>query len=47
MRLSAGAFQAGAGVQTDKTADALKEFFNELNGMLEPIPEEELTKARK
>lgn len=46
MRLSAGAFQAGAGVQTDKTADALKEFFNELNGMLEPIPEEELTKAR-
>jgi zinc protease len=36
MRLSAGAFQAGAGVQTDKTAEALKEFFNELNGILKP-----------
>jgi predicted Zn-dependent peptidase len=46
MRLSAGAFQAGAGVQTDKTAEALKEFFNELNGILQPIPEEELAKAK-
>jgi zinc protease len=46
MRLSAGAFQAGAGVQTDKTAEALKEFFSELNGILKPVPEEELTKAK-
>ncbi len=46
MRVSAGAFQAGAGVQTDKTAEALKEFFNELNGILKPVPEEELTKAK-
>ena len=46
MRLSAGAFQAGAGVQTDKTAEALKEFFNELNGILKPVPEEELAKAK-
>jgi zinc protease len=46
MRLSAGAFQAGAGVQTDKTAEALKEFFNELNGILQPVPEEELAKAK-
>jgi predicted Zn-dependent peptidase len=46
MRLSAGAFQAGAGVQTDKTAEALKEFFNELNGILQPVPEEELNKAK-
>ena len=46
MRLSAGAFQAGAGVQTDKTAEALKEFFNELTGILKPIPDEELTKAK-
>jgi predicted Zn-dependent peptidase len=46
MRLSAGAFQAGAGVQTDKTAEALKEFFNELNGILKPVPEDELTKAK-
>jgi predicted Zn-dependent peptidase len=46
MRLSAGAFQAGAGVQTDKTAEALREFFNELTGILEPIPEDELNKAK-
>ena len=46
MRLSAGPFLAAAGVQTDKTADALKEFFNELNGILTPVPAEELAKAR-
>jgi zinc protease len=46
MRLSAGAFQAGAGVQTDKTADALREFFNELNGIIKPVGAEELSKAK-
>jgi len=46
MRLSAGPFVAAAGVQTDKTADALREFFNELNGMLTPVPAEELNKAK-
>ena len=46
MRRAAGPFQAGAGVQTDKTADALKEFFNELNGMMKPIPTDELEKAK-
>ena len=46
MRLSAGPFLASAGVQTDKTADALKEFFNELNGILTPVPPDELAKAR-
>ena len=46
MRLSAGPFLAAAGVQTDKTADALREFFNELNGILTPVPAEELTKAK-
>ena len=46
MRLSAGAFQAGAGVQTDKTAEALREFFNELNGISKPVAAEELTKAK-
>ena len=45
-RLSAGPFFATAGVQSDKTAEALKEFFNELNGMLEPVPAEELNKAK-
>jgi predicted Zn-dependent peptidase len=46
MRLSAGPFFASAGVQTDKTADALREFFNELNGMLKPVPADELNKAK-
>jgi zinc protease len=46
MRLSAGPFVAAAGVQTDKTADALREFFNELNGILTLVPAEELNKAK-
>jgi len=46
MRLSPGPFFASAGVQTDKTAEALKEFFNELNGMSKPVGAEELTKAK-
>jgi zinc protease len=46
MRTSAGPFVAAAGVQTDKTADALKEFFNELNGILKLVPAEELARAK-
>jgi predicted Zn-dependent peptidase len=46
MRLSAGAFQAGAGVQTDKTADALREFFKELKNIAAPVGAEELAKAK-
>ena len=46
MRLSAGAFQAGAGVQTDKTADSLREFFKELKGIGAPVSEAELAKAK-
>jgi predicted Zn-dependent peptidase len=46
MRAGAGPFFAAAGVQTDKTADALKEFFNELNGILKPVPADELTRAK-
>ena len=46
MRLSAGAFYAAAGVQTDKTADALKEFFIELANIHQPVPSAELEKAR-
>ena len=45
-RISPGAFSARAGVQTDKTAEALKEFFNEFTGILKPIPGEELDKAK-
>jgi predicted Zn-dependent peptidase len=46
MRLSAGSFVAGAGVQTDKTSEALREFFNELTGIAKPVGAEELTKAK-
>ena len=46
MRGGAGPFFAAAGVQTDKTADALKEFFNELNAILKPVPAEELARAK-
>jgi predicted Zn-dependent peptidase len=46
MRLSAGPFSARANVQTDKTSEALREFFNELHAITMPIPAEELEKAR-
>lgn len=45
-RLSAGSFSARAGVQTDKTADALREFFNEFAGIVKPIPGDEIDKAK-
>src|SRR4026208_1462439 len=35
-----------AGVQTDKTSEALKEFFNELNGILQAVPADELARAK-
>jgi zinc protease len=46
MREAAGPFYAAAGVQTDKTSESLTEFFKELNGILKPVPEEELTRAK-
>ncbi len=46
MRASAGPFSAGAGVQTDKTGEALKEFFNELNAIRQAVPAEELARAK-
>jgi zinc protease len=46
MRAQAGPFFAAAGVQTDKTAESLQEFFNELNGILQPIPGDELARAK-
>jgi predicted Zn-dependent peptidase len=46
MRLSAGPFYAAAGVQTDKTAEALNEFFIELARIHEPVPGPELDKAK-
>lgn len=46
MRRSAGPFSAMAGVQTDKTAEALKEFFNELTAILTPVPADELDRFK-
>ena len=46
MRKSAGPFLAAAPVQTDKTAEAIKEFFVELDGILALIPPAELEKAK-
>jgi zinc protease len=46
MRLSAGPFVAGGGVQTDKTAEAVREFFNELDAIQKPIGADELAKAK-
>ena len=46
MRLAPGPFFAGAGIQTDKTSDALREFFNELSAIGSPVNAEELTKAK-
>jgi predicted Zn-dependent peptidase len=46
MRASAGPFYAEAGVQTDKTSEALTEFFKELDRIRAPIPADELEKAK-
>ena len=46
MRASAGPFYASAGVQTDKTSEALKEFFKELDGIRKTISPEEVDKAK-
>lgn len=46
MRRAPGPFYATAGVQTDKTADALREFFNELQGILPKVSADELEKAK-
>ncbi len=46
MRRGAGPFYAAAGVQTDKTAAALTEFFKELDAIRKPIPAEEVEKAK-
>ena len=42
----AGPFTASSDVQTDVTAPALTEFFNELTAIGQPVPDEERTKAR-
>jgi zinc protease len=46
MRAEAGPFFATAGVQSDKTSEALKEFFVELEAILKPVPADELARAK-
>jgi predicted Zn-dependent peptidase len=46
MRLYAGPFTARSSVQTEVTDKALVEFFKELNGILKPVPNEELSRAK-
>lgn len=46
MRRSAGPFFATAGVQTDKTAESVREVFNEFAAMQRPVPFDELARAR-
>jgi zinc protease len=46
MRIGAGPFVAAAAVQTDQTAAALTEFFNELNGIHGTVPPDELARAK-
>jgi predicted Zn-dependent peptidase len=46
MRREPGPVFAYAGVQTDKTADALREFFNELEAIGKPVGPYELTKGK-
>jgi zinc protease len=46
MRSAAGPFVAAAGVQTDKTAESLHEFFKELDGVHQPVPADELAREK-
>ena len=46
MRLQAGPFMANSGVQTEVTANALKEFFNEFAGIRKPVSPEELSRGK-
>jgi len=45
-RETAGPFTASSSVQTEVTDKALTEFFNELNGISQPIPEEDITRGK-
>jgi predicted Zn-dependent peptidase len=46
MRRVSGTFLAAAGVQSDKTAESVGEFFKELTGILQPIPSDEVARAK-
>jgi predicted Zn-dependent peptidase len=46
MRAMPGPFTSAAGVQTDKTTESLREFFNELDAIREPIPAADLERGK-
>jgi predicted Zn-dependent peptidase len=46
MRQTPGPFFAAAGVQTDKTVESLTEFFKEIDGVRDPVPDDELSRAK-
>jgi predicted Zn-dependent peptidase len=46
MRTAAGPFSASSAVQTDKTVESLREFFVELDAIRQPVPAEELERAK-
>jgi zinc protease len=46
MRLAPGPFTASAGVQTEVTADALREFFVEFDGIRKPVPAAEAARGK-
>jgi zinc protease len=46
MRTTPGPFVADAGVQTDKTTEALKEFLTELEKIRGPMPADDLARGR-
>jgi predicted Zn-dependent peptidase len=45
-RPSPGPFMAASAVKTDVTDESLTEFMKELNGILQPVPAEELARAK-
>lgn len=47
MRRAAGPFTAAAGVQTDKTAEAIAEFMAELDGIRAPVPAAEFRRGQQ
>ena len=46
MRKAEGPLYATAGVQTDKTSESLTEFFNELKAIGDPVPGDEVSRAK-
>jgi zinc protease len=46
MRMASGPFFAAAGVQTDKTGESVREFFNEFDAIRQSVPADELRRGK-